>query len=167
MSVIRFTIPGKPTAKARPRFRVVKPKAAPEFVNTYTTASTRDYERTVAWACKAAMQGRARINGALALSINVWLPIPKSWPKRDQAAARAGQLHATSKPDADNYAKSITDGMSGIAFDDDAQIVSLSITKAYADQPRAEVELRAFAPPPSTATLDLDDGLTTAAIVRA
>lgn len=167
MSVIRFTIPGKPTAKARPRFRVVKPKAAPEFVNAYTPATTRDYERAVAWACKAAMQGRAPWRGALALSINVWLPIPKSWPKRDQAAARAGQLHATSKPDADNYAKSITDGMSGIAFHDDAQIVSLGITKGYAEQPRADVEIRELAPELSTASLDLDDRMNSSAIVRA
>jgi Holliday junction resolvase RusA-like endonuclease len=35
--------------------------------------------------------------------------------------------------------KAVTDAMNGIVYGDDAQIVTVTVTKAYADTPRAEV----------------------------
>ena len=47
----------------------------------------------------------------------------------------------TKKPDIDNVIKIITDALNGIAYDDDAQIVSLSATKFYDENPHVDVRL--------------------------
>lgn len=123
---IRFVVPGEPVAKGRPRFGKGR---------TYTPPQTVAYERSVAWECKAAMAGQKPLIGPVGLEVVVWLSIPPSWPRKRKQAALAGSWHATSRPDADNYAKAVCDGMSGIAFVDDSQIVDLRVLKRYAEKP--------------------------------
>ena len=79
--------------------------------------------------------------GALEMSIKTYLPIPVSKPKKFKAAALAGEIRPTGKPDVDNMAKGLLDVMSGIFFRDDAQVVKLSVEKWYSDTPRWCVEL--------------------------
>jgi hypothetical protein len=55
---------------------------------------------------------------------------PASWPKYKRQAAIAKGWQ-TSKNDADNLAKSILDGATGIVWDDDSQVVGLVVTKRY------------------------------------
>jgi Holliday junction resolvase RusA-like endonuclease len=40
--------------------------------------------------------------------------------------------------------KAILDGCNGVAFDDDARVVDLSVSKRYADTPRVEVTVMAL-----------------------
>ena len=47
----------------------------------------------------------------------------------------------TGKPDLDNVAKAILDGLNAVAFEDDSQIVGLQITKSYGERPRAEIQI--------------------------
>ena len=54
----------------------------------------------------------------------------------------AGQIQATIKPDLDNIAKAVLDGLNGLAFDDDKQVVSLKVSKRYDHEARIEVEIR-------------------------
>ena len=39
----------------------------------------------------------------------------------------------TKKPDADNLAKAILDALNGVAYPDDAQIVTLTVRKRYGE----------------------------------
>ena len=51
-------------------------------------------------------------------------------------------LQPTLKPDADNIAKIICDGLNSIAYKDDKQIISLQVLKVWTDGiERVEVEL--------------------------
>ena len=51
-------------------------------------------------------------------------------------------LHPTLKPDADNIAKIVCDGLNGIAYTDDKQIVSLTVLKVWTDGiERVEVDI--------------------------
>ena len=47
----------------------------------------------------------------------------------------------TKKPDIDNIAKAILDGLNGIAYGDDNQISELEIQKLYDSRARTEVEI--------------------------
>lgn len=66
---------------------------------------------------------------------------PKSWSKKKQYAAMSGEIFPAVKPDVDNYAKSIKDGMEGIAFKIDSQVVKLNIEKRYSDVDNAEIDI--------------------------
>lgn len=63
--------------------------------------------------------------------------------KKKRAAMLAGEILPTKKPDYDNIEKIISDALNGVAFYDDAQIVSSGLIKVYGEIPRVEVEIRA------------------------
>ena len=50
-----------------------------------------------------------------------------------------GCIAHTTKPDGSNVLKAIEDGLNGIVYVDDSQIVMSHIEKHYSDSPRVEV----------------------------
>ena len=72
------------------------------------------------------------LTGPITVRIALALPVPASWSKRKRQAAAEGDLLPTGRPDLDNFAKLILDALNGVFFGDDAQIVDLRATKAYA-----------------------------------
>lgn len=113
-------IPGKPLPKERPR-TVTLPNGAKR---TYTPARTLAYERSVATAWQQAHLGEGPVDGPVhvlmvfdtdGVHVNVvQLDVPK--PKI--------------RADIDNLAKAVLDGLQGVAFLDDRQVVSISAEKA-------------------------------------
>ncbi len=59
----------------------------------------------------------------VSIEITVQSHIPKSRPKKITSESN------TFKPDVDNIAKLVMDGLNGIAYEDDKQVTSLSVTK--------------------------------------
>ncbi len=130
-NVVSFIVPGPPQGKGRAR--------ATRTGRMYTPAKTVAYESLVALAGQQAMRGAQPFAGPVAAEINAAYPIPASWSKKRQDQARAGQILPTGKPDADNIGKAIGDGLNGIVWADDAQIVRLVVTKRYDDAPCVHV----------------------------
>ena len=64
--------------------------------------------------------------------IEAVFPIPKSWTRAKKAEAMAGKL-PPGKPDIDNILKVVLDGLNGIAYEDDKQVVLTQCKKVYAD----------------------------------
>lgn len=62
--------------------------------------------------------------------IEAVFPIPKSWPRAKKAEALAGKL-PPGKPDIDNILKVVLDGLNGIAYEDDKQVVLTQCKKFY------------------------------------
>lgn len=62
-------------------------------------------------------------DGPVEVSIFVQRALPKSAPKRINLEPD------THKPDPDNVAKAVLDALNGVAWGDDAQVVSLSVRK--------------------------------------
>lgn len=126
MQIVKFVVYGKPQGKARPRFSNGR---------VYTPTATKEYERQVEAAYITAANGYKFADKPVNVSITAYL-------KRAKSNRRE---FATSKPDVDNVAKAILDGLNGVAFDDDKQVVCLTINKVYckssSDLPRTIVVL--------------------------
>ena len=67
--------------------------------------------------------------------------VPSSASKRKVTAMLDGAIRPTRKPDCDNIAKIICDALNGVAYRDDAQIVSITIEKRYAAIPGVEIRI--------------------------
>jgi Holliday junction resolvase RusA-like endonuclease len=72
----------------------------------------------------------------------VRLPVPKSYPKKRTEACLSGLEKPMKKPDIDNIFKSIADGLNGIVYHDDCQIVSINVKKVYSCQAGVDVMVR-------------------------
>lgn len=124
-----ITIPGKPVGKARPRFR-----GAGFKVITYTPPATKKYEKEVARIYK---QSAGVLYAEIPLRVRILakFPIPESWSKKNKEKALKCEIKLNKKPDLDNIAKIILDGLNGVAYTDDKQVTSLEIEKVYSDTP--------------------------------
>lgn len=130
MAALQFTVPGQPQGKGRPRIGRVGPHA-----RMFTPAKTAAYEALVALAAQEAMGSRELITGPVQCALSLRCQIPSSWSRRKREAALAGELRPTTRPDADNVVKAVFDGLNGVAWHDDVQVVELSVAKVYADTP--------------------------------
>jgi Holliday junction resolvase RusA-like endonuclease len=74
--------------------------------------------------------------------IYITLPIPASYSKKRIQACLSGEERPTKKSDIDNFCKAIFDGMNGIVFLDDSQVVSLHSTKVYGTVGMVEVMVK-------------------------
>src|SRR5690606_37080701 len=115
MTRFRFTVPGRPHGKRRPRVTMRGRKAV-----VYTPPETREYEQRVAWEAKAA--------GARVLDGPVGVRIICVTSRRN-------------RPDLDNAAKSVLDGLNGVAYADDSQVVELHVYAMTGEPERVEVEI--------------------------
>lgn len=133
---VHIELAGPPKGKGRPRIgRTPTGKGI-----AFTPKETRNYEAALRLMGQAAMRGAAPIEGPISVVMLGVFPVPLSWSKRDQAAAAAGALRPTGKPDMDNCIKML-DALNGVVWRDDAQIVRLIVDKVYGDRPRLEVDV--------------------------
>lgn len=139
--MIVVEIPGEPVAKGRPRFRAITARDGRSFVNTYTPAKTKAYERALAMMAKVAMRGEPPLEGPLRVKVTAFLTVPASWSNKKRDAALAGTVCAISRPDADNYQKAAWDALNSIVWLDDSQIVDAHMVKIYDENPRLKIEI--------------------------
>lgn len=133
---LTFHVDLEPVPKGRPRFSKIG-----GFVRSYTPKKTSDYEAQVKAIAQNAMT-REPLETPLAAFLYFRLPIPKSYPKKRVAACLSGLERPIKKPDLDNLAKSVLDGLNGVVYLDDAQLVSLHITKVYDHNPGVDIMVR-------------------------
>ena len=123
---MKFTVYGKIQGKARPRFT--------RQGLAYTPKSTVEYENSVKNAYVSA-------GGIYYDTAPIQIKITAYYKK----AKSNKMLQPTLKPDTDNIAKIICDGLNGIAYKDDKQIVSLTVLKVWTDGiERVEVDISEF-----------------------
>ena len=136
MTEISFVVKGTAIPKARPRF--TKRGIA------YTPSKTKEFENYVR-SVASQYAPKELLTGALEMELHFFFQRPKSLPKK--------VVHHIKKPDCDNVAKMIMDSLEprkrpkktqnpleGAIYANDAQIVSLWVTKQYGT-PRVEVKI--------------------------
>ena len=129
--MIEFTVEGRPVGKARPRVT---------RNGTYTPKKTKGYEELVKWSCRSKYKG-GPLKGPLRIEIVFYMYIPKNTSQVRIEKKLVDERLPTKMPDWDNMAKSITDAINGIAYEDDSQIVEAHIYKKFSKDPRAEVKI--------------------------
>lgn len=127
-----FHVPGMPSTKGSTR-SFYSPKAK----RVVTMADNREEQK--AWEARVALT--ARQSGApfvtgIPIGIHVTFFIPR--PKGDYRTGKhAGELRATApaapakKPDVDKLLRAVLDGLTGVIYHDDAQVVEVQASKAY------------------------------------
>lgn len=135
--MVNFMVEGTPVPKGRPRFA-----RRGKFVSTYSPKTTVDYETKVAEAAQLAMGSSEPLETPVGAYIYITLPIPASYSKKRTQACLSGDERPTKKSDIDNFCKAIFDGMNGIVFLDDSQVVSLHSTKVYGTVGMVEVMVK-------------------------
>ena len=133
---MKFTIPGEPHGKGRPR--VVRNGS---FTRTFTPEKTATYENLVKLEFQRQCPTLWIPSGPIQMNIMAYFPILKSDSKRKRQDKIDGLIRPTKVPDTDNIAKIVADSLNGMAYTDDSQIVSMAIEKYYAETPRVEVEI--------------------------
>ena len=136
MIQIFFTVP-QVSGKGRPRFA-----RQGTFVKTYTDTKTLTYEKSIQTYAKQAMGSTSPLIGAVAAYLHIGIPIPPSYSKTRQKACIEGLERPTKKPDIDNIVKAILDGMNGIVYLDDKQVVDLHLTKVYSSKEGVDIMVK-------------------------
>lgn len=133
---VQFLVPGEPVGKGRPRIGRVGGHA-----RMFTPQKTVSYEGLIALAGTEAMAGRTLLEGAVMVEMRIVLPVPASKSKKFKAQALAGEIFPTKKPDMDNVIKAIYDGLNGVVWKDDVQVVDAFVRKRYGEVPGVHVRI--------------------------
>lgn len=138
MKQIKFSVPGQPFGKQRPKFSRVG-----QYVKTYTPGETVSYENLVKLMYQQAAKGRMFKDGdMLDVRIIAYYEIPKSTSKKRQKSMLEHKIRPAKKPDWDNIGKIICDSLNTVAYHDDSAVVDAQVRKFYSEQPRVDVTIR-------------------------
>ena len=127
--MVTFMVEGNPVGKQRARYA-----KRGNFVQTYTPDKTRNYEALIKEAATQAMGSNEILETPVNLYLYIRAPIPKSLPKKRLEACLNGSEQPIKKPDASNILKSVEDGLNGVVYKDDSQIINIHVTKVYSSQ---------------------------------
>jgi len=98
--------------------------------------------KAIVRALKVIPPGKARYKGPLKIHIRSYFERPGTRLKRLSRLKKSAPEHMHQKPDADNIAKFVGDCLNGLAYHDDAQIMSNKSEKFWCIRgERVEVEL--------------------------
>lgn len=98
--------------------RRTKATHAGNHFRVYTPIESQHEEQMVAAAYKGKLY-----EGPVVLELHIYRTLPKSRPKRVKSEPD------TYKPDIDNIIKSVMDGLNGVAYKDDSQVVEIKAVK--------------------------------------
>lgn len=140
MLELKFTITGTPTGKGRVRFF---------NGHAVTPQTTRNYEAQVKYEASHALEHmvvRPDHHAPCSVKLSAFYEIPRSYTKKKRAliASQGCAVVRPGKPDLDNVIKSVLDGMNGIVFHDDVQVIKLTAEKLWClgdELPRVEVRV--------------------------
>ena len=125
--VVEFTVPGTPVPKGRPRFGQGSAR---------TPDRTRAYEQLVSVLAKA-----AHLEAPTFKPVSVYIAARWPRPLRDAVGPPCWRPVGG---DLDNVVKAILDGMLGVVYVDDRQVVRIEATKAWAatgEDPGVDVQV--------------------------
>ena len=142
MALFNLRIEGEVVGKPRPRATTINGHA-----HIYTPSSGRAFEYKVATAFRRAYSNYEPSTKPVAVHIEVHYPLLKGdyrkngEPNGSGIRKLAGTELPAKKPDIDNVAKSILDGLNKVAWVDDTQVVRLSVSKVYSKEAYTLVDI--------------------------
>lgn len=158
--MVLIVMEGDPRGKGRPRF-----STHGGFVKVYTDKETQIYEELIQQEVLRLIGGQALIdrtkqikrrtlieaykdfggepvfNGPVRVEMEIRHPIRASWTKAKKAAALAGHIAPTLKPDPDNVAKIWFDAFNDCMWKDDTQVIRMSVERSFSESPSVLVRV--------------------------
>ena len=132
--MVTIKVDGVPVPKGRARY-----VRRGNHISTYTPEKTRTYETLIKDAARQAMGVSEPLDTPVSLYLYIRVPIPASATKKRLQAIADGSEKPTKKPDASNVLKSVEDGMNGVVYKDDSQIVNIHVTKVFSSEPGVDI----------------------------
>lgn len=129
--IISFTVHGTPQPQGSTR--AFLPKGWKRPIITTDNARLKPWRQDLSLMASEAMQGRDTFDGAVTVAARFIFAKPKSTKKSVTAKI--------TKPDIDKLVRGALDGMTGIVFRDDSQVVSVSAQKEFGLPERAEISV--------------------------
>lgn len=123
-SSLTITVPGPP--KPLQRHKTVR---MGNFSRGVDPEKNKLNKAALGWYGKIAMNSRPLMKGPLAMSIEFRFTKPKGKIRVNSTPFP----YPDGKPDVDNLTKLVLDGLNGIVYVDDAQVVTLKVTKRWAN----------------------------------
>lgn len=121
---MEFIVEGDPQGKARPRF-------SQKSGTVYTPTKTVRYERLIRKAFLDAGGNAIPSDCYVGITLDVYFAIPKSYTKGKRLACEHNINRPDKKPDIDNILKIVLDGLNGVAYADDKQVIEVRCSKFY------------------------------------
>jgi crossover junction endodeoxyribonuclease RusA len=128
---MNFFVPGVPKPQGSKRAFVVKGR--PVLVES-AGVPLKDWRSMVAHVAAGEMGERLPLEGPLLVTLNFYLPRPKSHPKTKVT-------YPSTRPDLDKLARACLDALTHICFYDDGQVISLYLNKHWGDKVGVHVEV--------------------------
>ena len=122
--MIRIFVPGIPKPKGSVSAFPIKRKDG--TVGTSIVHRAGAWEGTVATAASKQWPRAQPLEGAVTLRIRYLMPRPKT-------AKPSKRPYPHVRPDIDKLERAVLDGLTGVVFADDAQVVAIDHRKLYAD----------------------------------
>jgi len=139
---VRVTVVGK--AKPAGSKRAFKNRHTGNVHIVDANKDSMSWKQDVAQACLHACceQGWTAEHDPLLVEISFFQARPKTHygtGKNSERVKDSAPAWPTSRPDVDKLSRAVLDGMTGVVFRDDAQIVAKTVVKRYGEPERAEI----------------------------
>jgi Holliday junction resolvase RusA-like endonuclease len=132
---MRFTVHGIPQPGGSKNAFVIK--STNRAVVTDANPKAKEWKSLVAYEAALAMRGTKLFEGPVSLSIEFYLPRPKSHfigGERCKGLRKGSPMLPTTKPDSTKLLRSTEDAMTGIVWHDDAQVCDEHVIKRYTEE---------------------------------
>ena len=133
---MKLTFEIEPVEQARPRATRMG-----KGIRLYDPKKVSVYKKQLAMMCKFQYKDQP-LSGQLTVNLKFYRHVQSSVSKKERKLRLIGAHRPTVKPDVDNYIKSTLDGLNGLLWEDDNQIVKIVAEKYYSDHPRVEIEVQ-------------------------
>jgi crossover junction endodeoxyribonuclease RusA len=126
-----FTILGPPATKGSTR-SFINPRTR-KVVTVADAKRLPEWTQAAGWAARAARLPAVKKPDAVRVSALFEFAKPASAPRRE---------FPTVKPDSDKLVRALLDALTGIAYEDDAQVVDVIVTKRYGAEAKTTVTVQ-------------------------
>lgn len=131
-----ITVYGKPSPKGS--FKAIARPSGAVYLKPANDGE-RGWRESIAWAARAAHLQLIKRPQAVRLEIDFYFERPRSHANK---GTKAPPRPSISPPDIDKLQRSVLDALSGIAYDDDRQVVEIVAAKHYGERPHARITIK-------------------------
>jgi Holliday junction resolvase RusA-like endonuclease len=139
---IRFTVFG--AAQPAGSKRAMHHKQSGKIIVLDSNPKSSDWKKIVGYTARQSYVGEV-LTGPLAVTLRFYQPRPQGHygTGRNASVVKASAANRpTGRPDVLKLARAVEDGLTGVVWRDDAQIVQESLEKQYGEPARVEISIR-------------------------